>query len=1131
MDSDADTVRYSRHIDTSDAAYTSTTSSSLNVGSIQHTSHHRRGSHRRVDQGMREKPAWALEWNVFSTRYGSRIVDWKGEWRTLEFLPSSSAAWRRRSRRDEQTVDDDSLSHNVAEMIDQLESSIASLSNPWITPEHLHGDDGGIASKQPHLLFQYKPYAEQERLRLSDEDIAACMEAVFGISSPEMWSTMGENSKGLRDAKDAGVVILIKLVIDMYLDNGPEAAFPLVMYMLQKPLNHNNDVDAQCAVFDFLMNLMVHGELLCADDDENEWNKTIASPFRTLVGNEKQAEAMKIAEWPDVSHKNGAPRDVDPRKEQYREWLRRLFCSLTFVLSSVVRDDEDDGGSEVWASVLSCMICFCSHDGYLVREYLREFPVEALQRMLSVSRHAFWPRKIQSLLATVLANLLYSSDMKANFLDFDKVEEFGGIHNVAKEYYYAPTVLSCQSLFCVLLDYTLHKRSGDKDRFGATWKFSIDETFEVEAIGFALLHMGAPQSLREYLLLPEMSIDTAINSSIANQIHKEIVSHLVKDTQDSIPLAFVEYCISSLKSVSSGTYGIPSDLENHVVSTCVAGIFGEAPSVHWKYLENSMVDDTARGKVIGRNWMVRLMLSSSDRAVEEAWVTRTNVVPPPVPIMPSESPKELFTFGDTIMSAFAKSKTKRLQRTAYQSFEGDDDVLTNFALAIRQVVGAIKFRASRNFVEEESNELQVKWGSGVVDIDRLCISTIERAFEWILQFSSAPMWSSAVALLSECLISTIIIRKLDIANKTHHTVGIMDHGGAEVTTFDDADYHADAVNDDIAEEDHDNTAAADQSVPSLHIPSPSVSNEPETLSPFSKIVPGGPKIAAAWRRLTTPNSKTRPASAESQEEPWSRPLSAGVLMMESTRAHTRADSIFKEPSSLENSFQLAGRKNSTCSAMSMHPQIRGWKSISEKVQLQKEMNARDRLKEATRMCNNISLFEQTIDPVESFISGIASCAVEILELVNPLLLKDIFDSMNLSGDQFHMIEPSSRQTAVQAGKPFWDSRLAIFILFIASYTMTEKNQYNHPIETKGYLHTLIRDPDVRVRQHACAFILKRFCDVDREGYIKATRTMVSRAQQANDARIMRDPEIQLNKIMEMRLFDLNSLYEAASAAG
>lgn len=1118
---DVDTGRYSRHNDASDAAYASTTSSSLNAGSRQHASHHRRQSHIRVDQGMREKPEWALEWNVFSERYGSRVVDWKGEWKSLEFLPSSSAAWRRRRSPDGSPLDD-SLSHNVAEMIDQLESSLASLSNPWITPEHLHGDDRGITSKQPHLLFQYKPYAEQERLHLSDEDIAACMEAVFGISSPEMGIPMGEKrTNGLRDARDAGVVILIKLVIDMYLDNGPEAAFPLVMYMLQKPLSLESGVDAQCAVFDFLMNLMVHGELLCAGDDENEWNTTIGSPFGTIVRNKNQCETMNVAEWPDVSNKNGAPRDVDPRKEQYREWLRRLFCSLTFVLLSIVRD-EDDGRSEVWSSVLSCMICFCSHDGYLVREYLTEFPVVALQRMLSVSRHAFWPRKIQSLLATVLANLLYSSDMKVKFLDFDKVEEFGGIHNVAKEYYYAPTVISCQSLFCVLLDYTLHKSSGDKDSFGATWKFSIDDTFEVEATGYALLHMGAPQSLREYLLLPEMSIDAAINASIANQIHKEIISHLDKDTEHSIPLAFVEYCISSLKSVSSGTYGIPSDLENHVGSTCVAGIFGEAPSIHWKHLETAMVDDTAHGKVIGRNWMVRLMLSSSDRAVEEAWVTRTNVVPPPVPIMPSESPKELFTFGDTIMSAFAKSKIKKSQGAAYHSFEGDDDVLTNFALAIRQVVGAIKFRASRDFTEEDLSELQVKWGSGMVDIDRLCISTIERAFEWILQLSSAPMWSSAVALLSECLISTIIIRKLDTPGKTPMAEGIMDHHDADVTKFDDdADHHA--VKEDI------HGTVAEQSVPSLHIPSPSVSNDAETLSPFSKIVPGGPKIAAAWRRLTTPNSKTRPGSAESQEEPWSRPLSAGVLMMESTRAHTRADSIFKEPSSLENTFQLVDRKNSACSTMSMYPQMRGWKSISEKVELQKELNTRDCLKEATRMSSIISLFEQTIDPVESFISGIASCAVEILELVNPVLLKDIFDSMNLSGDQFHLIEPSSRQTAVQAGKPFWDSRLAIFILFIASYTMTEKNQYNHPIETKGYLHTLIRDPDVRVRQHACTFILKRFCDIDREGYIKATRTMVSRAQQANDARILRDPEIQLNKIMEMRLFDLNSLYDMASS--
>eukprot|EP00889_Picochlorum_renovo_P000927 jgi/Picre1/27957/NNA_000918.t1 len=79
------------------------------------------------------------------------------------------------------------------------------------------------------------------------------------------------------------------------------------------------------------------------------------------------------------------------------------------------------------------------------------------------------------------------------------------------------------------------------------------------------------------------------------------------------------------------------------------------------------------------------------------------------------------------------------------------------------------------------------------------------------------MWSSAVALLSECLISTVIIRKLDIARKTQNAMGIMDHGAAEVTTFDEADYHADAGNDDIAKEDQNSTAAAaEQSVPSLH---------------------------------------------------------------------------------------------------------------------------------------------------------------------------------------------------------------------------------------------------------------------------------------------------------------------------
>jgi hypothetical protein len=1086
-----------------------------------------------------EVPSWAMAWDVFNERYGERFrggVDMH-DWNVFELDCRVSSP----RRGDDATL---LVGEHTSEMAEALELSLASLSNPWMTPKHTHGDVNKEGSK-PRLLFQYKPYEEQERLVLSDDEMAATMEAVFGQGLFSYFKESDNVQVELKEAKDAGVVILVKLVLDLYLDNGPEVAFPLVMSMFEKPLKH--DRSAQCAVFDVLINLMIHGELLYSEGDHR----------RKECGNgwvdkeDVPDENKNVAEWPVVSDQmNGrytVKGECDIRMEQFREFLRRLLCSLAAQLAlheSSTSAVLDDSGSEVWASVLSCMTSLCTHDGYIVKEYVHHFPMSALRRMLYVARHAFWSTRIQSMLAVMVSNLVYKNVVKEDgihsVLDFEKIEAFGGIHSIAKEYHYAATAISCQSLFCVLLDFVLTKKDDAPQKnteLGATWKFSITDTFEVQSLAYGMLQMKAAFALREYLLLPPMKTDSLIQNELSRIVHSAIVSQTDGAEDDRIPFAFVEYCIATLKEVSSATYSIPDELGDRVMSTCEAGIFGESRSEDWKCLaKNLMAEASAKEKVVGRSWMVKLMVSAADTGIEEAWSTRKNMVPPPVPLMPSEIPgKDLFTFGDTLLSAFASSRVKNMQMgSTYRSFEGDNDVITNFALAIRQVVGAMRFRTLINAPCSNKDE-QIKWSSSIVDTNRLCVSTIERAFEWIFEFSSAPTWSSAVALLADCLISTVTVRKMNAPTRINlddvTTTAASSHDTTTVAHVHTPHRPTHNGNDNAAAKASDaatSQTAGNRKVPPLYIPSPTSTNDGEFLSPLTKMVPGAPKIAAAWRRLTTPSgARSRPGSADtevpilaqSSAQHNSRPLSAGVMMMDSTRTNaSRADSIFHK--------DAPGMQNQAPPSTVGHTIPRGWKPLSYKIKVKKLSEKKERMKTLMALHSDVSSFEHTIDQVESFITGISSCPIFMLELLSPQILKDIFDAMNLGTmDTLHLIEPSSRQTAVQAGKPFWDSRLAIFILLVSSFTMTEKNQYKHPLmNTQGYLHSLLRDPDVRVRHHACCFILNRFLHHDTDGYLKAMKTLVSRAQQSNDDRLLRDPESQVNKILEMRLLDMSTLY-------
>ena len=163
------------------------------------------------------------------------------------------------------------------------------------------------------MLFQYKPYCQQDSLHLSEQDVAAVLEACFGkiplsesvsntntatdsTTSNNVQNSGGggggggeyNSSEGRRSSNvhvgggavfpwgisgggggggsaqatsDVASVVLIKLIMDLYLLKGPRTAFSMVHFMLQRAVLYG-DGAAKARVFDLILNLAVHGEML-----------------------------------------------------------------------------------------------------------------------------------------------------------------------------------------------------------------------------------------------------------------------------------------------------------------------------------------------------------------------------------------------------------------------------------------------------------------------------------------------------------------------------------------------------------------------------------------------------------------------------------------------------------------------------------------------------------------------------------------------------------------------------------------------------------------------------------------------------------------------------------------------------
>lgn len=132
--------------------------------------------------------AWSIADDVFQARYQAGGSHTEGAWQPLPQLslqleaaaPSGGAEGGRAHARQQQAQRRPASSAAAALPAEE----------PWLLAAAAYASEGGAwtagrtATTRARMLFQYKPYSQQEPLGASEAEVAAVVEAVFGRAGP-----------------------------------------------------------------------------------------------------------------------------------------------------------------------------------------------------------------------------------------------------------------------------------------------------------------------------------------------------------------------------------------------------------------------------------------------------------------------------------------------------------------------------------------------------------------------------------------------------------------------------------------------------------------------------------------------------------------------------------------------------------------------------------------------------------------------------------------------------------------------------------------------------------------------------------------------------------------------------------
>ncbi|KAG9160798.1 hypothetical protein Leryth_008636 [Lithospermum erythrorhizon] len=403
-------------------------------------------------------------------------------------------------------------------------------------------DESLVSTYRPRArpLFQYRHYSEQQPLKLNFSEVreviaAVCSEASSTSSTVMTISSKFGNNAG-RPSMDVAVSVLVKLVIDMYVQDS-ETAGPLTLSMLEEMLD-SPILASKCRAFDLILNLGVHAHLLeppPADDIstiEEEYSQEgyIDNGSQVTLQGKRKLDYLKKLE-------------SSAAIDKFECWILGILNEMLLFLVQI-----EDKEESVWASAISCLLYFVCDRGKIRRSRLKGLDIRVVKVLIDVSRRDSWAEIVHCKLICMMTNMFYEvSDCSNKVLSStpkflaEQVDQIGGIEFIFIELVHSKSREERRNLYMVLFDYVLHQINEMCTSAGVSEY--TDE--EVQPIASLLMLADAPEALHisvklgveGILELLRRSVSTAL-SRYANSDRLTMLSERLVEKFDGLIRAF-----------------------------------------------------------------------------------------------------------------------------------------------------------------------------------------------------------------------------------------------------------------------------------------------------------------------------------------------------------------------------------------------------------------------------------------------------------------------------------------------------------------------------------------------------------------------------------------------------------------
>ncbi|GAQ90380.1 hypothetical protein KFL_006330070 [Klebsormidium nitens] len=364
---------------------------------------------------------------------------------------------------------------------------------------------GTPAKRRTRPLFHYRPYAEQQALRLSDAEMADVLAAVCADSAPQ-GKGPAPPDPGVGSPADVAGSVLIKLLLDLYCA-GPSLAGPLTLRLLLEMLAAAAPA-VRCRAFDLVLNLGVHAHLIdpaaMHPDDAPPPPHDASSPARPGQANGAGGRAAVA---------------------QFEEWAVALVREMLLALVQAGEREE-----AVWVAGLSCLLYYAADQGHICRPKVDGLDVRIPAALLAMSRRHCWADGVHTALVRLAVNLLYdggkgtggkrsegglngvtAEGRRAPTLDVKRLEALGGVAWVCHEYAEGRSREVRRNMFAVLFDLAVLRYSqqcaderrappGEEEVCAVAAALGLADAPEAVVLGFKLGLPGTADAVRQAIM-------------------------------------------------------------------------------------------------------------------------------------------------------------------------------------------------------------------------------------------------------------------------------------------------------------------------------------------------------------------------------------------------------------------------------------------------------------------------------------------------------------------------------------------------------------------------------------------------------------------------------------------------------